>query len=188
MHRNIAEDEFSSDREHSDNELDGNEDFLSTGKLDAVGPGTYDHQSKSNVSIDDEENLPGPPSSARSETTAAPWVSFTPSMELAQEPPETTQSNAIPSSGPSHQFKHLEQCKLSYNEPNQIPTTAQMDLLTETSKHIQKSHKFDLNACICGSEVFEVEIKEGDTIMQCKVPGCETEWVCKPHPHGFFTY
>jgi hypothetical protein len=78
---------------------------------------------------------------------------------------ETTWSDAIPSPGPSHQIEHLEQCKLSHNEPNQIPTTAQMDLSTETSKHIQKSHTFGMNACICSSEVSEAEIKEGDTIM-----------------------
>ena len=65
MHRNIAEDEFSSDGEHSDIELDDDEDLLSAGKPDAVGLGTYDHQSKSNAgSVDDEENLPGPPSGA----------------------------------------------------------------------------------------------------------------------------
>ena len=139
-------------------------------------------------SLDDEENLPGPPSPARSETTAAPWVAFTPSMELAQEPPETTWSDAIPSPGPSHQIEHLEQCESSHNEPNQVPTTAQMDSSTETGKHIRKSCTFDLNACICGSDVSEAEFKEGDTIMQCKVPGCKTEWVCKPHPRGFFTY
>ena len=60
--------------------------------------------------------------------------------------------------------------------------------MTETGKRIRKSRTFDLNVCICGSEVSEAEIKEGDTIMRCKVPGCETEWVCKPHPRGFFTY
>ena len=41
MHRNIAEDEFSSDGEHSDIELDDDEDFLSAGKPDTVGLGTY---------------------------------------------------------------------------------------------------------------------------------------------------
>ena len=73
----------------------------------------------------------------QSETTTAPWVSFAPSVELAQEPPETTWSNSIPSPGPSHQIEHLEQCESSHNEPNQIPTTAQMDLSTETSKCIE---------------------------------------------------
>ena len=40
---------------------------------------------------------------------------------------------------------------------------------------------------LCGLEVLsQAEIKEGDTIItRCKVSGCETEWVCKPHPHGF---
>ncbi|KAF8232963.1 hypothetical protein L208DRAFT_1055808, partial [Tricholoma matsutake] len=33
-----------------------------------------------------------------------------------------------------------------------------------------------LNVCICGSEVSEAEINEGDTVMQCKVLGCETQW------------
>ena len=45
---------------------------------------------------------------------------------------------------------------------------------------------FDLNMCMCSSEVSDVEIKEGDTVMRCKVPGCETEWVCKFHPCGVF--
>ena len=84
-----------------DIELDDDEDFLSTGKPDAVCLCTYDRQSESNVgSVDDEENLP-PPSPAQLETTAAPWVAFAPSMELAQEPPETTRSDAVPSPGPS---------------------------------------------------------------------------------------
>ncbi|KAF8230113.1 hypothetical protein L208DRAFT_1283364 [Tricholoma matsutake] len=41
---------------------------------------------------------------------------------------------------------------------------------------VRKSHTLYLNACICGSEVSEVEINEGDTIMRCKVSGCETQW------------
>ena len=175
MHRNVAEDEFSSDREPSDIELDDDKDFL-----------TYDHQSdKSNAeSIDDEQNLPlpiriqlQPPSTAQSETTAAPSeLAFTPSTEPAQAP-EMTQSDAILSPRPSHWIEHLWQCELSHDEPIQVPTTAQMDSLTETGKCKQKSCTLDLNACICSSEVSEVEIEEGDTIMQCKVPGCETEWV-----------
>ncbi|KAF8230728.1 hypothetical protein L208DRAFT_1073378, partial [Tricholoma matsutake] len=40
----------------------------------------------------------------------------------------------------------------------------------------QFSRTFDLNVCMCGLEVSEAEIKEGDTVMRCKVPGCETEW------------
>jgi hypothetical protein len=177
MRRNIAEDEFSSDREPSDIKLDVDEDFL-----------TYDHQSdQSNAeSIDDEQNLPPPvriqlqpPSPVQSETTTAPSeLAFAPNMEPTQAP-EMTQSNAILSPGPSHQtrIEHLGQCESSHNEPIQVPTTAQIDSSTETSKHKQKSRTFDLNACICGSEVSEVEIEEGDTVMRCKVPGCETEWV-----------
>jgi len=126
---------------------------------------------------------------ARSETTASPSeLALAPSVELAQEPPETTRSDAIPSPGPSpsHQVEHLGQCELNHNEPIQVPTTAQTDSSTETGKRIRKSHIFDLNMCVCGSEVSDAEIKEGDTVMRCKVPGCETEWVCKPHPCGVF--
>ena len=53
----------SSRRKFPNIELDDDEDFLSAGKPDAVGPGTYDRQSESNAgSVDDEENLSGPPS------------------------------------------------------------------------------------------------------------------------------
>jgi hypothetical protein len=73
-----------------------------------------------------------PQSPGQSETTATPSeLAFTPSMEPA---PEMTRSDAILSPRPSHQFEHLGQCELSHDEPIQVPTTAQMDSLTETGK------------------------------------------------------
>ncbi|KAF8239657.1 hypothetical protein L208DRAFT_1236736, partial [Tricholoma matsutake] len=44
------------------------------------------------------------------------------------------------------------------------------------AEEVQKSCALYLNACICGSEVSKVEINKGDTVMQCKVLGCETQW------------
>jgi len=44
-------------------------------------------------------------------------------------------------------------------------------------QHFHKTRQFDLSACECGHEVSNTEIEKGDTIMQCKVPGCETVWV-----------
>jgi hypothetical protein len=44
-------------------------------------------------------------------------------------------------------------------------------------RRIRKTRRFDLGACECGYEVSKSEIEMGDTVMQCKVPGCETVWV-----------
>jgi hypothetical protein len=43
--------------------------------------------------------------------------------------------------------------------------------------HICKTRRFDLGVCECSYEVSKSEIEMGDTVMQCKVPGCETIWV-----------
>jgi hypothetical protein len=36
---------------------------------------------------------------------------------------------------------------------------------------------FDLDACICGIGMSEVEIQAGDSVMKCKVHRCETVWM-----------
>ena len=45
------------------------------------------------------------------------------------------------------------------------------------ARRIQKTQTFDLHACICGTDVSEIEIQEGDSMMKCKVHECETVWV-----------
>ena len=45
------------------------------------------------------------------------------------------------------------------------------------ARRIRKTRTFDLHACICGTGVSEVEIQGGDSVMKCKVHGCETVWV-----------
>jgi hypothetical protein len=176
--RNIAEDEFSSDREAADIKLDDDEDLLS-----------YDHQSNESNAEDKQNQIPlsvriqlQPPGPAQSETTTTLSEStFAPTSTEPAHAPEMTQSNAISSPEPSHQIEHLGQCELSHDEPIQVLATTQMDSSTETGKRKQKPRTFDLNMFICGIEVSEAEIEEDGTVMQCKVPGCETEWVCKPH-------
>jgi hypothetical protein len=46
------------------------------------------------------------------------------------------------------------------------------------SRRIRKSRVINLRACICGIDVSEADIQAGEKVMQCKVPGCETVWVC----------
>ena len=45
------------------------------------------------------------------------------------------------------------------------------------AQHVRKTRMFDLDACICGIGMSEVEIQAGDSVMRCKVHRCETVWV-----------
>ena len=42
---------------------------------------------------------------------------------------------------------------------------------------IRKAKVLDLNACNCGVTITDEEIQRGDSIMRCRVAGCETVWV-----------
>jgi hypothetical protein len=42
---------------------------------------------------------------------------------------------------------------------------------------VRKTRTFDLHACICGIGVTEAEIEARDSVMKCKVHGCEIVWV-----------
>jgi hypothetical protein len=49
---------------------------------------------------------------------------------------------------------------------------------TGTQHHrVRKADFLQLNACICGVTVMELEIQEGKGVMKCCTPGCETVWV-----------
>jgi hypothetical protein len=49
---------------------------------------------------------------------------------------------------------------------------------TGTQRHrVRKADFLQLNACICGVTVMELEIQEGKGVMKCCTPGCETVWV-----------
>jgi hypothetical protein len=62
---------------------------------------------------------------------------------------------------------------LEYLTP-QIEPTLDSD---SRARRVRKTRTFDLHACICGVGVTEVEIEAGDSVMKCKVHGCETVWV-----------
>jgi hypothetical protein len=60
-------------------------------------------------------------------------------------------------------------------------TTPQQALqVGSRGQRLRKTRIFDLNACECGHEISSTEIENRDTVMQCKVPGCETVWVSRP--------
>lgn len=42
---------------------------------------------------------------------------------------------------------------------------------------IRKAHLLHLNACDCGVTITDADIQQGDNVMKCRVPGCETVWV-----------
>jgi hypothetical protein len=55
------------------------------------------------------------------------------------------------------------------------------------ARRVRKSRTFNLKACMCGVDVSEAEIQAGETVLQCKVQGCETSWVCHDLHFGFMT-
>ncbi|KAH9159215.1 hypothetical protein EDB89DRAFT_1916562, partial [Lactarius sanguifluus] len=81
---------------------------------------------------------------------------------------------------------------------SQTPSTAFIAAVTTTSQHcdgpgssipegvtgaqttrrhrIRKAHVLQLNACICGVTITDIEIQEGKGVMKCNAPGCETVW------------
>lgn len=62
---------------------------------------------------------------------------------------------------------------------NQHPSMADG---SSRSRRIRKARVINLKACMCGFDVSEDEIQAGDRVVQCKVQGCETQWVCRTMP------
>jgi len=52
---------------------------------------------------------------------------------------------------------------------------------------IQKIWAVNLNSCICSIVVLRLDIKAGDMVMKCRVPGCKTVWVSKSSHYWNFT-
>ena len=44
-------------------------------------------------------------------------------------------------------------------------------------RRVRKACILNLNACNCRVTITDEEIEEGEEIMKCQVPGCETVWV-----------
>ena len=51
------------------------------------------------------------------------------------------------------------------------------DAVGTRRRRVRKAHDLQLNACICGVTITDLEIEEGKTVMKCHAPGCETVWV-----------
>lgn len=45
------------------------------------------------------------------------------------------------------------------------------------ARRTRKAHIINLNACDCGVTITDSEIEQGESVMRCRVPGCETVWV-----------
>jgi hypothetical protein len=82
-----------------------------------------------------------------------------------------------------------EEARPTQNQPMNQATHAGPEIWASTSitpqdgsrsRRIRRTRIFNLNACECGYEISSLEIENGDTVMQCKVPGCETVWVSCP--------
>ena len=52
---------------------------------------------------------------------------------------------------------------------------------------IWKIWAVNLNSCICGIVISHLDIKAGDIVMKCRVPGCKTVWVSKSSHYWNFT-
>ena len=84
-------------------------------------------------------------------------------------------SNTAPTNRLSGQIAHPGLDEQPVNKPV-ISEAVQTESSTEAQEQrVRKSRTLYLN----GSEVSEVETNEGDTVMWCKVLGCETQWVHK---------
>lgn len=59
----------------------------------------------------------------------------------------------------------------------QASTTAAEGSSRTRVRRTRKAHLLQLNACVCGVTITDGEIQQGDTVMRCRVPGCETVWV-----------
>ena len=108
--------------------------------------------------------------------------------------PEQTMESELPQSALTMEVND------NHPAPGPCPTTAIEQPITSTSvQHsseassvphdnsghvsragrIRKIRAVNLNSCICGVVILESDIKSGDTVMKCRVPGCETTWVRK---------
>ena len=108
--------------------------------------------------------------------------------------PEQTTESELPQSALTTEVND------NHPAPGPCPTTAVEQPITSTSAQhsseassvphnnsghvsragrIRKIRAVNLNSCICGVVILESDIKSGDTVMKCRVPGCETTWVRK---------
>jgi hypothetical protein len=121
--------------------------------------------------IDDEQTLPPPvrppPSPGQAETPA-------PLESAGSHGVEAVQDVCRRDTDPLHQIKTP---MLTLDDPAMEMVMAESPMEAR-ARRVRKSRTFNLNACICGSEVTQMEIEVGDTVMRCRVQGCETEWVC----------
>jgi hypothetical protein len=196
MNRGTVEDaNFYSDKETADVGLDIDENLLREEDLEVFNTNSeFDQQSNADLdaeSMDDEHTLPlsvrlQSPSPVQPGTTHTPLVSaITDNVELVHDGSDT--SDTAPTDRLSGQIAHPSRSdELPVNKPV-IPAAVQTESSMEAWEQcVRKSCTLYLNACICGSEVSEVEINKGDTVMRCKVLGCETQWVHKNFISTFY--
>ena len=85
------------------------------------------------------------------------------SSAVQSEPPELTAQLAI-HPPPLHPHASPEPCP----EPP----------VSTRGRRLRKANVLSLNMCTCGVTITDFEIEAGTNIMRCRVPGCETVWVC----------
>lgn len=115
-----------------------------------------------------------------------------PSLPLPHDTDNLDAEESTPSSEPIHQDLSLNgpisgsqdimlpSAPTVSNEGENITLTPPAnDMLGDSrARRIRKTRALILDSCICGNTVTAGEIETGDLVMACKVPGCETVWVC----------
>jgi hypothetical protein len=62
--------------------------------------------------------------------------------------------------------------------PQALPDPVVLAAVSTRGRRLRKANVLSLNMCTCGITITESEINAGTDVMRCRVPGCETVWVC----------
>jgi hypothetical protein len=117
---------------------------------------------------------PTPPSLAQSKSRS-PLLSERPEHTSAVAAIGSSSNASETSFGPPHKPPHIPQARTSGQASEEGERIS-----TRNSRRLEKrkANVIDLNAYICGITISDEEVEENKNVMRCRVPGCETVWVC----------
>lgn len=98
--------------------------------------------------------------------------------------PSTTEIPARPPPIPARDDQpRLDRCSNIVKTPQTVPTaantTAQPVEVQSTRGSRKRKAISHLADCLCGSRVNADEIERAESVVRCRKPGCETEWVSR---------
>lgn len=113
---------------------------------------------------------------ANAATLSTPTAAVSPTMGLAtsSEPPPNTNAEV-----PTSSFT-IEPQQTPQVDPGSMfgGPSGGSSVIGTRRQRIRKALDLQLNACTCGVTITDLEIQEGQGVMKCHTPGCETVWVC----------